>query len=178
MVRIAEGSEYLTAFNTRHGAFEYLVMPFGLTNTPATFQALMNEILGDLVNVCLVVYLDNILIYLPDADSDVRNTKQVFERLRKYNMYLKVEKCIFQVTSIHFLGFEVTTEGLTMDQLKVERVLDWPEPKNVKQLQQFLGFANFYQRFIKNYSKTIVNLTSLVKKDVPFVFTDQARFKF
>ena len=71
LVRIAEGSEYLTAFNTRHGSFEYLVMPFGLTNAPATFQAFMNEILGDLVNECLVVYLDDTLIYSPDAESNI-----------------------------------------------------------------------------------------------------------
>ena len=81
LIRIADGHEYLTAFNTRHGAFEYLVMPFGLTNAPATFQALMNEILGDLVNDCVVVYLDDILIYSRSQAEHVQHVKEVLRRI-------------------------------------------------------------------------------------------------
>ena len=152
LVRIAEGHEYLTAFNTRHGSYEYLVMPFGLTNAPATFQALMNEILGDLVNTILVCYLDDTLIFSPDAESDVVNTRTVLQRFKDNNLYVNASKCVFHATSTAFLGFVVSPSGLTMDEDKVRRILDWPPPQSVKQLQQFLGFANFYRRFIKDYS--------------------------
>ena len=178
LVRIAEGHEYLTAFNTRHGAFEYLVMPFGLTNAPATFQALMNNILGDLVNDCVVVYLDDILIYSRTKSDHVNHVREVLRRLRANNLYAKGSKCEFHATEVTFLGYVLTQSGLTMDTDKVQRVLDWPAPSSLKGLQSFLGFANFYRRFIKDYSKTITNLTSLVKKDSPFVFTDQARKEF
>ena len=95
-------------------------MPFGLTNAPATFHALMNEILGDLVNECLVCYLDDILVYSPEAESNIQNTQTVLKRLKKWNMYLKIEKCFFQVTSVQFLGFEVSTKDFpwTLQRLK------------------------------------------------------------
>lgn len=178
LIRIADGHEYLTAFNTRRGAFEYLVMPFGLTNAPATFQALMNEILGDLVNDCVVVYLDDILIYPRFQAEHFEHVQEVLQRLQRNNLYAKGSKCLFHATEVTFLGYVLNQSSLTMDSDKVRSILDWPEPTSVKVVQSFLGFANFYCRFIQDYVKTIMNLTSLVKKDSPFVFTDQGRKEF
>ncbi|KAI7967784.1 hypothetical protein MJO29_001061 [Puccinia striiformis f. sp. tritici] len=178
LIRIADGHEYLTAFNTRHGASEYLVMPFGLTNAPATFQALMNEILGDLVNDCVVVYLDDILIYSRSQAEHIEHVREVLKRLRSSNLYAKGSKCVFHTTEVTFLGYVLTRSGLTMDTDKIQKILDWPKPTSVKGVQSFLGFANFYRRFINEYAKTITNLTGLVRKDTPFVFTDQGRKEF
>ncbi|KNF05795.1 hypothetical protein PSTG_01192 [Puccinia striiformis f. sp. tritici PST-78] len=155
LIRIADGHEYLTVFNTRHGAFEYLVMPFGLTNAPATFQALMNEILGDLVNDCVVVYLDDILIYSRSQAEHIEHVREVLKRLRSSNLYAKGSKCVFHATKVTFLGYVLTRSGLTMDTDKIQKILDWPEP-----------------------TSTIINLTGLVRKNTPFVFTDQGRKEF
>ena len=153
-------------------------MPFGLPNAPATFQALMNKILGDLVNKFLVVYLDDILVYSKNEFNHVGHVKEVLRRLRDNNLYVKGSKCVFHAKEVTFLGYVLNADGLTMDTEKVQKILDWPAPSTVKGLQSFLGFANFYRRFIKNYSKTISNLTSLTKKDGPFVLTDQGRMEF
>ena len=153
-------------------------MPFGLTNAPATFQAFMNEILGNLVNTYMVVYLDDIPIYSQNETEHVGHVKEVLRRLRDNNLYVKGSKCVFHADEVRFLGFNVNAKGLTMDTDKVQRILDWPAPSSVKTLQSFLGFANFYRRFIFNYSKTISNLTSLTRKDIPFLLTDQARMEF
>ena len=162
MVRIAEGHEYLNAMQTRFCSFEYTVMPFGLCNAPATFQHFVNDIFADIVEVYVVVYLDDILIYSKNFEEHVKHVREVLQRLRNNNLYAKLSKCEFHSLTLHFLGFVLTTQGLAMDPAKFQRILDWPEPSSVKTLQGFLGFANFYRKFIKNYSKVIVNLTALL----------------
>ena len=102
-------------FNTQHGSFKYLVMPFGLTNAPATFQALMNKILGDLVNKFLVVYLEEILIYSKNKLNHVGHVKEVLCRLRDNNLYVKGSKCVFHAKEVTFLGYFLNANGLTMD---------------------------------------------------------------
>ena len=160
------------------GSYEYTVMPFGLCNTPLTFQNFVNDIFADLVEVFVVVYLDDILVYSKNFEDHVQHVREVLKRLRENSLYAKLSKCEFHNTSLHFLGVIVSTDGISMDPAKCQKVLDWPEPTSVKTLQGFLGFANFYQKFIKNYSKTIVNITSLLRKDVPFTFTKQASLEF
>jgi len=105
LIRIADGHECLMAFNTRHGASRYLFIAVGLTNAPATFQALMNEILGDLVNDCVVVYLDDILIYSRSQAEHVKHVKEVLQRLQSSNLYVKGSKCVFPQKSPFLVMF-------------------------------------------------------------------------
>jgi len=169
-VRILPGDEWKTAFRTRYGTYEYLVMPFGLTNAPAAFQRFMNDIFADLLDVNVVVYLDDILIYSEDPSQHADQVREVLRRLRENDLFCKPEKCEFHATRIEFLGFVVSPEGVFMDQKKVDAITSWPEPRNVKQVQSFLGFANFYRRFIQNYSELAVPLTRLTRKDAPWDF--------
>ncbi|KAI3375591.1 hypothetical protein L3Q82_003911 [Scortum barcoo] len=155
LVRIREGDEWKTAFNTPLGHFEYLVMPFGLTNAPAVFQALINDVLRDFLNrFVFVYYLDDILIYsrnLPDHQLHVR--QPVLQRLLENRLFVKKEKCEFHASQVDFLGFIIKEGCVQADPAKVRAVAEWPIPTNRKLLQRFLGFANFYRRFIRNYSQ-------------------------
>lgn len=166
LVRVKEGEEWKTAFRTRYGHFECLVMPFGLTNAPAVFQHFMNDVLRDMLDLFVLVYLNDILIFSNDADEHELHVCAVLARLIENNLFCKAEKCEFNVTQTEFLGFIVSDNGLRMAQDKVDAVLDWPTLTKVRELQQFLGFANFYRRFIEGYSRTISPLTRLLKKDI------------
>ena len=177
-IRIAEGEEWKTAFRTRYGSYEYLVMPFGLTNAPATFQHFMNDIFHDLLDVCVVVYLDDILIYSDDLNIHRQQVKDVLARLRKYNLHARPEKSGFHMDSIEYLGVMISPNGVAMDPEKVKVILEWPAPTTVKELQSFLGFANFYRRFIDNYSGITKALTSLLKKNNPYEWTDACENAF
>ena len=154
-MRIKEGDEWKTAFKTRYGHFEYQVMPFGLTNAPATFQAYINKCLGGLVDITCVVYLDDILIYSEKEEDHERHVREVLERLFEWNLYAKASKCTFFTKSVEFLGFIVTPQGVVMDPVRVQTIREWPEPKRFRDIQVFLGFANFYRRFIFNYSEVV-----------------------
>ena len=178
LVCMQEGEEWKTAFHTRYGHFEYLVMPFGLTNAPATCQALVNDTLREYLDLFCVAYLDDILIYSKDKESHTKHVQLVLEALCKKDLKLKPEKCEFYKTEIEFLGYIVTTEGLKMDPAKVKAVWDWPLPTMVKETQSFLGFANFYRRFIKGYSLMAKPLTDLTRKDTAFAMTQEARQAF
>ena len=178
LVRIKEGDEWKTAFRTRYGHFETLVMPFGLTNAPATFQSFMNDIFRDLLDDFLIIYLDDILIFSNDPDKHAAQVEQVLARLRQHKLFIKAEKCEFDRNRCEFLGFVVSPNGVQMDNGKVKTVLDWPEPTSVKQLQAFLGFANFYRRFIPEFSRTCTPLTKLLKKDAHFSFGQPAKDAF
>ena len=166
-IRIKEGDEWKTAFRTRYGHFEYLIMPFGLANAPATFQAYISQALLGLVDITCVVYMDDILIYSDDDSQSHRrhhdDVKEVLERLRKFKLYANRKKCEFDTNRVEFLGFVVDTQGVSMEPSRVTSVTEWPAPKTFKELQMFLGFANFYRRFIAGYSKAIRSLTDMLK---------------
>ena len=172
LVRIREGDEWKTTFRTKYGSFEWLVMPFGLSNAPGAFQRFMNDVFADMLDVCVVVYLDNILIYSTDKSTHRKQVKEVLRRLRKHGLYAKPEKCEFDRESVEYLDYVLSPAGLTMASDKVQTIQDWPEPRRVKDIQSFLGFANFYRRFIYNFSDITVPLTRLTRKNVPFVFGD------
>ena len=141
LVRIAPGDEWKTAFRTRYGSYEWLVMPFGLTNAPAAFQRFVNTIFADMLDVCVVMYLDNILIYSEDMESHQQHIWEVLCRLRLHGLFTKPEKCEFHSDSVEYLGYCLSPEGLTMSLDKIQTISDWPEPCKVKDIQSFLGFA-------------------------------------
>ena len=177
-IRIAEGDEWKTAFRTRYGQYEYLVMPFGMTNSPATFQTFMNDIFSDMVDFFVVVYLDDILIYSRDMAEHQKHVRLVLQRLRENNLHANLSKTTFHTDTVEYLGFIVSPSGISMDEAKTKVVRAWPEPHNVKAVQSFLGFANFYRRFIDNYSKIVTPLTRLTRKNEPFAWTAETQLAF
>ncbi|KAL7277513.1 hypothetical protein ACG7TL_008434 [Trametes sanguinea] len=178
-VRIRKGDEWKTAFITHRGLFEVTVMYFGFSNAPATFQAMMNDILGDLIrDGHVIVYLDDILIFTNDIHQHRALTREVLKRLREKDLFAKPEKCLFEQSSIEYLGMIISKGKISMDPKKVAGVTDWPRPTKVKQVQAFLGFANFYRRFIKDFAKYAKPLTSLTKKDQPWVWGEEQEHAF
>ncbi|KAI3368526.1 hypothetical protein L3Q82_025538 [Scortum barcoo] len=178
LVRIREGDEWKTAFNTPLGHFEYQVMPFGLTNAPAVFQAMINDVLRDMLNRFIFVYLDDILIFSRSLPEHTQHVRQVLQRLLENQLFVKAEKCEFHVSKVSFLGFIIAPGQLHPDPSKIKAVENWPTPSTRKKLQQFLGFANFYRRFIRNYSKVAAPLTCLTSTTKPFLWTPEAERAF
>lgn len=178
LVRIAAGDEWKTAFRTRYGHFEYLVMPFGLTNAPATFQAFLNDVLRASLDTIVVIYLDDILIYSQDEESHVLHVRKVLQMLSDAELQVNLEKCQFHVTTVEFLGYVISPDGISMDPAKVAAIICWPAPCCVRDIQVFLGFANFYRRFIKAFSDIVSPITRLLKKDIVFVWDAAAKTAF
>jgi len=119
-------------------------MHFGLTNALATFQRLMNTIFTDCLDYFVVVYLDNILIFSKNPEEHTKHIREVLTHLRKNSLFAKPEKCKFSINTTEFLGFVISPDSISMSKSKVDAILQWPTPKNLKQVQSFLGFANFY----------------------------------
>ena len=167
-LRITEEEEWKTAFRTRSGHFEYQVMPFGLTNTPVSFQHFINETIRVFLDIFCTAFLDDILIYSSTLKENKEHMRLVLERLSVAGIHLKPEKCRFHVQEVDYLGLVITPGGLKMQDEKVATIRDWEDPENVKDVQSFLGFANFYRRFILNYSKVVAPMIKLTGKSVPW----------
>jgi hypothetical protein len=170
-VRIKEGDKWKAAFRTNRGMFKLLVMFFRLTNSPATFQTMMNDIFADLIaEGHVVIYLDDILIFTKTLEEHRRIVCRVLEKLRSHKLYLKPEKCEFEKESIEYLGLIISHNHVAMDPAKVTGVLEWLVPANLKEVQSFVGFLNFYHRFIEGFAKVAKPLHNLMKKGTPFKF--------
>jgi hypothetical protein len=178
LVHIAEGEEWKTTFRTHYGSFEWLVIPFGLTNAPAAFQRFMNDIFSDMLDVNVIVYLDDILIYSDNMTQHKAHIKEVLRRLRKNGLYAVPQKCEFHKDTVEYLGFILSPDSLRMAEDKVKIILDWPEPQKVKDIQSFLGFCNFYHQFINRYSDIVIPLTRLTCKRTPWDFNKKCRASF
>ena len=178
LVRIAEGEEWKTAFRTRYGSFEWTVMPEGLTNAPAAFQRFMNDLFKDLLDVYVVVYLDDILIYSENASEHRKHVREVLRRLRAAGLFASLKKCVFNTDTVEFLGYIISPAGLAMDSSKVATIQEWPVPRKVRDVQSFLGFANFYRRFIADYSDIVVPLTRLTRKAETWVWSPECQRAF
>jgi len=148
------------------GSFEPTVMFFGLTNSPATFQAMMNELLRDLINTGKVaVFIDDVIVGTETEEGHDKLVAEVVKRLEENNLYVKPEKCKWKIKEVEFLGVVIGPEGIKMEKKKVKGVLEWPTPKCVKDVQKFLGLVNYYCRFIKNFALIVRPLHDMVKKD-------------
>ncbi|UTT96377.1 hypothetical protein NDA17_005203 [Ustilago hordei] len=163
LIQIAKGDEWKTAFGTQLGLYEYLVMPFGLANAPAHFQSFINDIFRDIIGVYVVVYLDDFLIFSDTEEAHVKHVTEVLTRLRSNRLFAKLSKCEFHTKTVEFLGYIIKPMGIEMDPEKVHTVKEWPMPESIHDIQRFLGFANFYQRFIAHFAHIAKPLTSLVK---------------
>ncbi|SPQ99093.1 unnamed protein product (mitochondrion) [Plasmodiophora brassicae] len=177
-IRIRDGDEWKTAFRTPYGLFEYLVMPFGLSNGPAAFQGFMNDLFRDYVDVFVVVYLDDILVFSRDAQEHERHVKLVLDRLRQANLSAKLSKCSFDAREVEFLGYVISAAGVRLDQSRVDTILAWEPPKDANGVRVFLGFANFYRKFIPHFGEIALPLTNLTREDVAFRWTDREQDAF
>jgi transposase InsO family protein len=177
-IRMHPESEDLTTFRTRYGSYKCKVLPFGLTNGPATFQHLMNDTLMEYLDDFCTAYLDDILIYSDNELEHEAQVKKVLERLRAAGLQADIKKCEFGVKRTKYLGFIVSTDGIQVDPEKVSTILQWNYPRSVKGVQSFLGFCNFYRRFIRNYGSIARSLTKLTRKHSTFVFDEICRKAF
>jgi len=134
LVCIADGDEWKTAFRTRYGSFEWSVMPFGLTNAPTAFQQFMNDIFSDLLDVCVMIYLDDILIYSNNMSEHHQYVKEILKCLHKAGLYAKVKKYKFHSELVEYLGYILSPSSLTMSNNKIKIIQDCPEPKKVKDI--------------------------------------------
>jgi len=147
------------------GVYKPTVMFFGLTNLPATFQAIINDILRDLINTGEVVVFMNNLVKIEEEKRYNEIVEEVLRRMEENNLYIKPEKCIWKVREIEFLGLVMGSGGIKIQKKKVAEVLEWPRPKTVKEVQKFLGLANYYRQLIKNFAKIAKLMYKLVRKD-------------
>src|ERR1700756_4732887 len=178
-IRMKPGSEEFAAFKTPRGLFEPLVMFFGLCNSPAAFQRMMNEYFRDMINEkWIVIYMDDILIMAKTLKELEERTKRVLQRLKDKDLFLKLEKCKFNQMELEYLGLIISEGQIRMDAAKLAGIKQWPEPTTVKQVRSFLGFANFYRKFIGHYSELARPLNSLTKKDIKFEWTEECQKAF
>jgi transposase InsO family protein len=151
-IRIKEGDEWKTAFRTRYGHFEYTVVPFGLSNAPGTFQAYVNSALSDLLDTSCIVFMDDILVFSQTREDHCQHVQQVLDRLGERKLYCKLSKCEFFKDQVCFLGFVVGPEGVSMEPERVRAIQEWPLPQSIHDVRVFIGFANYYRRFIRRFS--------------------------
>ena len=164
LIRVKVSDEWKTAFKTRYGLYEYTVKPFRLTNAPSVFQRYINEVLKEFIKGAVVAYIDNILIYSNTEEEFVDQTKKVLRKLLDNSLWVNAKKCVFHAREVEFVGYTIGQNGVKMLENKVKYILEWEAPRTVHKVQQFLGFPNFYPRFIKVYSSICRRLTQLTKK--------------
>jgi len=165
-VWVKEGDEWKAAFTTHLGVFKPTAIFFGLTNLPVTFQAMMNDILRDLINTGEVAaFMDNVLVETEEEEKHDEIVEEVLRRMEENDLYVKPEKCVWKVREIDFLGLVMGSGGIKMQEQKVVGVLEWPRPKTVKEVQTFLGLANYYRQFVKDFTQIAKPMHKLVRKD-------------
>ncbi|KAM2369066.1 hypothetical protein ACFXTH_046546 [Malus domestica] len=167
-----------TAFMTRYDHNEFLVMPFRLTNAPAAFMDLMIRVFQPYIDMFVIVFIDDILVYSKSKAKHVRHLTLVLKRLRKHQLYAKFSKCQFWLNQVAFLGHVISAQGIQVDPQKTAAVENWEKPRTVTEVRCFLGLACYYRWFVKDFSVTVLPLTRLTRKDVKFEWDDNCEQSF
>jgi len=165
LIRIWEDDEWKTAFRTRYGLFQFKVIPFRLTNAMFTFQDMMNHIFSDMLDIGMLAYIGDVLIYADTEKRHDNTVREVLKRLQANGIAVSPEKCVWKTQEVEFLGYIIGQEGIKMSQEKVEAVLSWQRPNSLTEVQSFLGFPNFYRRFLQNHSRVARPLMEITKKE-------------
>jgi len=164
-VRIKEGDEWKAAFTIHIGTYKPTVMYFGLMNSSTTFQTIMNDLFRDLINQRdTVTFINDILVATDTKEGHDELVEEVLKRLEENNLFVKPEKCKWKVREVEFLGVVISPRGVEMQKKKVEGVLNWPAPQNIKEVQKILDLTNYYRRFIKDFARLAALLHMLVRK--------------
>jgi len=152
-----------TAFRSRYGHYEFKVMPFGLTNAPAVFMDQMNRTFHEYLDKCVVIFIDDILIYSKNEEEHEGHLRTILSILRQYRWFAKLSKCEFWLSEVAFLGHVISKEGVMVDPSKISAVKEWKAPKSVTEVRSFLGLAGYYRRFVQDFSKIAKPMTKLLQ---------------
>jgi len=178
-VRIKERDEWKAAFSMPEGSFEPMVMFFGLTNSLATFQAMMNDLLRDLVvEEKVVVFIDDVMIAMKTEEGHDEIVEEVLRRLEENDLFVKPEKCVWKVREVEFLGVIIGEDGVRMEKEKVQGVVEWLVPKSMKDVQKFLGLANYYRQFVKDFAKIAKPLHKMTRKETKWNWGERQQKAF
>lgn len=169
-MRVHPEDTHKTAFRTRYGHYEFNVVPFGLTNAPAAFSAMMRNVLDPVLDKCVVVYLDDILIYSDNKEDHLRDIRKVLGILRGAGLYCKLSKCSFMQEETEFLGHIISKDGLKTNAGLVKAIREWPVPTTQRHVMQFLGLTNFYHQYIDHYADIALPLTALLGSTTTFTW--------
>ncbi|KAA3479739.1 reverse transcriptase [Gossypium australe] len=177
-LKVKEADIHKIAFRTRYSHYEFLVVPFGLTNALVAFMDMMNRVFQPYLDRFVVVFIDDILVYTRTDDKHDSHLRVVLQILREKQLYAKFNKCEIWIREFTFLGHVVSAEGIMVDPRKIEAVLDWKPHKSVAEIRSFLGLAGYYRRFVEGFSLIVTPLTKLLRKGVPFVWSDKQQESF
>jgi hypothetical protein len=177
-LKVRESDIPKIAFISRYGLYEFTVMSFGLTNAPAYFMYLMNKIFMEYLDKFIVVFIDDILVYLRNEEEHEGYLRLVLQKLRDHKLYAKLRKCEFWLKQVAFLGHVILKGGISMDPSKVQDVLSWKTPTSVSDIRSFLGLAGYYRRFIEGFSRISKPMTGLLEKDKEFKWTSACESSF
>jgi hypothetical protein len=175
---MAAGEEFKTAFQTHNGHYEYRVMPYGVTGGPATFQTVMNVILAPLLRKCVVVFIDDILIYSKSWADHLNHIREVLSIMENNHFHVKMSKGSFANQQLTYLGHVVSAQGVSTDPSKIASIKDWPQPTCLKDLRSFLGMTGCYRCFVPQFGMISKPLTNLSKKGTLFIWTPETETAF
>jgi hypothetical protein len=177
-MKIRPDDIHKTAFVTRYGQYEYTVVSFGLTNASAYFMNMRNKVFMDELNKCVVIFIDDILVFSKTAEEHGEHLRMVLGKLRQHQLYAKFSKCEFWMEEVAFLGHVLSAKGVAVDPSKIEVVSKWQSPKFVTEIRSFLGLVGYYHRFIENFSKIAKPMTELLKSNTPYVWSEKCEASF